>query len=106
MEDEIAKTEMIGIYPDLSEIEIVAKIGKPLRMPTGEWACPTAIDGFYESPKNVYGEDGIQAISLALTLIYKLLSGFIEKEGHRLVDRQEKEDIPLDAIFGRGEGKR
>lgn len=72
-------------------------------MPTGEWACPTAIEGLHGNLKNVYGEDGIQAISLALSLIYKLLSGFIEKAGHRLVDLQERDDIPLEAIFGRGQ---
>lgn len=100
MDSLIAETKMIGIYPDMREIEILASIGSPFRDLNGRWGCPAEISGIYGKLGPVYGEDSMQALCLALKLVYTLLKDFIEKGG-KLVHPYDKSDFPLRAILGR-----
>jgi hypothetical protein len=100
MEKEIARTEMTGVYSDGHEIDIIAKVGKPTQVNDQDWACSIELEPLHSNLNNIHGVDSMQALNLASGLLYNLLSGFLEKGG-KLLNKKEKTEIDLEAIFHR-----
>ncbi|WP_437650290.1 DUF6968 family protein [Sorangium sp. So ce362] len=45
---------------------VTVTIGKPMRKPSGDWACPVDIQGLQEAVRDsAYGVDAVQALQLA-----------------------------------------
>jgi hypothetical protein len=78
--DLIAAMELIGVSASGDELSFVVGVGQPRRQPTGEWACPTLWHDVQE-PRLIYGDESLQALGLALSLIRQRLEDFLEKGG-------------------------
>jgi hypothetical protein len=75
------------------------EIGRPYRIPDGPWACPVKIRGLHDNLVDIRGEDSLQALCLAASLVRSLLAGVIENGG-RLLHPNTNEAYELDATFG------
>jgi hypothetical protein len=98
MLDIVATTTLDCVDPHGEHNQVIIEIGRPYRAPAGEWACPVAMRGLYNRLPDVHGEDSLQALCLAASLVRMLLSGFVEKGGEIFfLNSDSKYD--LDAIF-------
>lgn len=75
------------------------EIGKPYRVPDGHWACPVKIRGLYDNLADITGEDSLQALCLAASLVRSLLGAVIENGG-TLLHPNSNDSYELDATFG------
>jgi hypothetical protein len=76
----VGSLELIGISVTGDEWRFIVGVGKPVRQPTGEWACPTSWQDF-ETARLIYGESSLQALCLGLSMIRLRLEDFLEKGG-------------------------
>ena len=100
MKDEPMVTTRIDCFrPDGERHEVVVEIGRPYQAPEGEWACPVKIRGLYDGLLDIHGEDSLQALCLAASLVRSLLSSFVEGGGKIMFPNT---DYPYDlnATFG------
>ncbi len=88
--------------------QVIVEIGLPYRAPDrapeGEWACPVAMHGLHNSLPDVRGEDSLQAICLAASLVRMLLASFVE-DGGKIFFPNSDSEYDLNATFsnvGRG----
>ena len=96
---EIVATSTLDCVNSLGEHQqVIVEIGRPYRAPEGEWACPVAMRGFYNSLPDVHGEDSLQALCLAVSLVRMLLAGFVEGGGRIFFPNSDSE-YDLDATF-------
>ncbi len=100
MVEVIAEAKLVCIRPDGSEVETVARLGRPYRAEGGEWACPVSLDGLHDGLRDARGEDSLQALCLAASLLRQLLEHFLD-DGGRVVYPGGAEEVPLRAVFGR-----
>ena len=75
------------------------EIGRPYKTSDGPWACPVNIRGLYDNLIDIRGEDSLQALCLAASLVRSLLTGVIENGG-RLLHPNTNDSYELDATFG------
>jgi hypothetical protein len=68
---------------------VTVEIGTPYMRETGEWACPLALEGLYETLLDARGEDSLQALCLAISLALDLLDDIRRKGGRLLWDEDE-----------------
>jgi len=94
----IASTELIVIV-DGREAPVTAAIGLPYESDTGEWRCPVSLQGLHEDLSDVAGEDALQALCLAATLLRNLLQN-VRARGGQLLDANRSE-YSIEATFGR-----
>lgn len=102
-----ASLDLVAVHPDGTRIPVAFRVGTPERAPTGEWRCAVRLDGLYDGLAPAHGEDGVQALCLALGLAARLLRAFVARGG-RLVhstdiaesDAGSDEEWPLEAYFG------
>lgn len=62
---------------------MILRIRKPYKRDSGEFACEIDLEGLYETPIEVYGDDSYQALDLAFEFVRITLAGW-EKKGWRL----------------------
>jgi hypothetical protein len=97
--DPIASSEIICVSADGRRLRVTAQVGKPYRTPEGEWGCHAALVGLHGSLGPVRGEDSLQALSLAISLLRQLLSAFVQ-DGGKVLNPDDESEVPLDAILG------
>jgi hypothetical protein len=100
--DFVASMNLIGVEPNGGERVFVVGVERPVRQPTGEWACPTVT---HDRPTSqpIYGEDSLQALCLGLSFIRLRLAAFLESGGRLFLDegRDEISHGDLAAWFSR-----
>jgi hypothetical protein len=104
MSQDIASLELDACWPDGRRDRIRVSVGAPYRDPVpGAWRCPVRLDGLYAELRPIAGEDSLQALTLALGLIHRLLSDVTER-GARLMHPPASalapaEEFQLDTYF-------
>jgi Domain of unknown function (DUF6968) len=97
MPEHVASVSLIILTATGEELQAEASVGLPYRSATGEWRCPVRLDDLHETLPDIAGEDSLQALCLAASLLRSLLEDVIEKGGRVLcADRSE---YPIAAIF-------
>ncbi|MCM3869802.1 MAG: hypothetical protein ND895_03745 [Pyrinomonadaceae bacterium] len=98
---EIVATTILDCVNSLGERQqVTVEIGRPFEAPEGEWACPVAMRGFYNSLADVRGADSLQALCLAASLVRQLLTAFLE-DGGKIFFHNSESKYDLDSIFSR-----
>ena len=72
-------------------------IGMPIQLSNGSWECSVALDGLWDRPRSIVGEDGLQALVLTLRLVARVLRTFLA-DGGTIFDI-EGGTWPIDAYF-------
>ncbi len=93
MDDPIATMEMMAVHPDGTRAPLIVEIGKPYSVDTEEWACPVSLKPLYPRLPDQHGVDSMQALCLALSLVFDLLSHFKEKGGALQYEDGEEHSI-------------
>ena len=83
----------------MNTIKSKVEIGRPYQAPEGEWACPVAMRGLYNRLPDVRGEDSLQALRLAASLVRTLLLGFVG-DGGKIFFLNSDNEYDVDATFG------
>jgi hypothetical protein len=94
--DPIANIDLLFERSTGEHVSVSIEIGSPYINDQGVWACPTEMDGLY-SRSDVCGEDSFQSLCLALSLIHKMITYFIQDGGRVLCALGEV--LPIDAYF-------
>ena len=84
---------------DGRERPVTAAIGTPYKAATGEWRCAVSLAGLHHDLADVAGEDALQALCLAASLMRTLLED-VRAGGGKVLDTDRCE-YSLEATFGR-----
>jgi hypothetical protein len=93
-----------GIDPDGTRRKIHVILEPPYHSDEGCWYCPTHIDGLHNLKINVAGEDSIQSLCLALSLVKSELDDFVSRGGrlfHAGTDCEYEFQSILNTEFGK-----
>jgi hypothetical protein len=84
----IASISLLGQPPAGVPCAIEVEIGAPYKLGDSpeQWACPLKAHPLLPKPKDIYGGNSLQALSMALGLVGVLLQDFIDKGGKLLLD--------------------
>jgi hypothetical protein len=96
----LASAELSYIAADGTQFDLRIAVGRPYRAAGGEWRCPVAIEGLERPLPDMAGEDSLQAMCMALSIVRGLLEHFVE-QGGRLFHRDGRTPFDVDATFGR-----
>lgn len=99
MSDVVTSTALICVSSNGERREVVIEIGRPYKTPQGSWACPVAMRGMYRRLADIQGEDSLQSLCLAATLVRTLLTYFV-KDGGKIFFPNSDNEYNLDATFG------
>src|SRR3954464_6253067 len=78
---EIATLELVALHADGRRVPFTLRLDAPERGGTGEWRCALHLDGLVDELGPVSGNDGVQALCLALLLAAHLLRRFVAGGG-------------------------
>ena len=98
MEAAVANLKLIEVSPSGTRTQIYVEIGCPGPDGRGAWSCTVRVDGLDSKPREIYGEDSLQALCLALRLVRTHLEGALER-GSRLVHADDESVFSLDNYF-------
>ena len=102
MKNVIAKLELLGVRSSGERVPVTVEIGRPYDIRDGKGAdcagCPVAIHGLHDNLHDIHGEDTLQALTLAVAFVHRLLSDFTAKGG-RLLFKDSDEDFHFEAYF-------
>jgi hypothetical protein len=87
------------VAPTGERFTALVEIGRPYKIQNGPWACPVKIQGLYDNLADIRGEDSLQALCLATSLVRSLLAGVIESGG-RLLHPNTNDSYEIDITFG------
>jgi hypothetical protein len=95
----IAVFEAVKVSKDGKRVPLHFEIGTPdlLQGNDGLWNCPILLRGMDAQVRQVYGDDSLQALCLAIRAVFSQLR-VIEELGHRIV-AEDGDDVPLDAYW-------
>jgi len=79
--EEVASFQFVFQLLDGSRRPVQLRVGKPYMISTIEWACPVELNGLEPRYPDIRGGGSMQALSLALELIWRRLQDFLEKGG-------------------------
>jgi len=96
----IAERVIYAVDNDSRGFEIRLMIGKPYPDPPNAWACPVAMVGLQGAFPDMHGVDSWQALTLALQVIDRLLTYFVE-DGGKLYWEENGNDLAIDELFGK-----
>ena len=84
MNNQIAYMSVFGQRPGEESFEITVEIGLPYRCgeEPEDWACSVAVRPLYQNLRDVHGQDSLQSLCLAISLVRYLLQDFREKGGY------------------------
>ena len=85
--EEIGAGEYLLRAADGSERPVRVRVGRPYLDGAGVWACPAELSGFEQRYPDMRGEDSLQVLVLALSLLWRRLQDFVEKGG-TVLDRE------------------
>ena len=81
----MSQLELILEKPSGEKFLVLIKIGKPYEIKDGKGPdiarCPVSMKGLHENLRDVTGESTFQALTLAIGLVKRMLSYFIEDGG-------------------------
>jgi hypothetical protein len=95
---EIAAIELIVVSAAGDRRRVRLRLAAPARDGASAWACLLALDGMYERPMRVRGDDALQALCLGLALAGRLLREVVAGGGR--VELPDGDEFPFDAYFG------
>jgi hypothetical protein len=95
----IARIELARISSNGERVPLVVEIGQPLQNANGFWRTPVALHGLDGRLCDIYGEDSLQSLCLALELVRRRLMS-VTDNGERLVNL-EGDDFQFDVYFTR-----
>jgi len=98
MDAPVASLKLIEVAPSGTRAPIHVKVGCPHPDNRGAWACPILVDGLDSKPRDIYGEDSLQALWLGLRLVRTHLEEVLER-GNRLVHSDDGSEFLLDTYF-------
>jgi len=98
MNSPIATLQVVELAADGSRIPTRFELGQPRPDGRGAWACHVSVDGYDRFSKDIYGEDSLQALCIALRLLRLHLELPLER-GSRLVYPDGGGEFPLCAYF-------
>ena len=98
MDSPVASLNLVEVAPSATRTPIHVEVGCPHRDGRGAWACSILVDGLDSKPRDIYGEDSLQALCLGLRLVGTHLEGVLER-GSRLIHSDDGSEFPLDAYF-------
>ena len=99
----VGSAEFTFRFPDGSTKAVQLRVGRPYKVAGSEsWACPCELAGFEGRHPDIHGNDSMQALCLAVSLLRRRLEDFIEKGGKVLDPSDEGECSPegIWAAFG------
>ena len=97
--ENIVQTSIDCVAPTGERFTASVEIGRPYCLPDGHWACSVRIRGLYDNLADIHGEDSLQALCLAASLVRLLLRALME-DGGRLLHPNTNDSYDLDATFG------
>jgi hypothetical protein len=101
MAGEIARAEFVAIDCAGEERPVRVVLRAPVQTVHGDWACAIDADPLVGGPPGgVVGQDGVQALSLALTFVRSRLEDFRNNGGRIVFPGEPRVDLPLDVQFG------
>jgi hypothetical protein len=101
----IASSDLLCVHPDGTEVHVVARLASPTRRADGLWVSTFVVDSLHDA-QDMTGEDSLQALCMAMSMIRALLERFIE-QGGRVLSPEDGTEFPIDATFGlMGAGRR
>jgi hypothetical protein len=101
--EEIATSKYVFQLADGSKRPVRLRVGKPYMISASEWACPVELKGFEKRYPDIRGSDSMQALSLALSLLWRRLEDFL-KNGGKVLEAGGGPEYKLEdlrAILGR-----
>ena len=93
----IAMAELVRVCANGDRVPIVVEIGQPYQTSEGSWRTPVALHGLDGRSPDIYGDDSLQSLCLAVRLVRQRLSSIIE-DGDRLLD-PAGDEFPFAAYF-------
>jgi hypothetical protein len=63
-----------------------------METPERDSACPVAIRGMYDNLADIHGEDSLQALCLAASLVRTLIAGFVSDGGKLSFPDSDRDD--------------
>lgn len=82
-----------------------ARVGKPYRESARGWACPVEIRGLERRYPDMRGDDSLQALCLATSLLRARFEAFIE-DGGRILDVDDSSEWSVDEVMATFGSKR
>ncbi|MCI0748044.1 MAG: DUF4288 domain-containing protein [Verrucomicrobia subdivision 3 bacterium] len=98
MDAPVASLKLVEVAPSGTRTPIHVEIGCPRPDRRGSWACAIRVAGLDSKPRDIYGEDSLQALCLGLRFVRTHLEGVLER-GNRLVVADDGSAFPLEAYF-------
>jgi hypothetical protein len=95
--DMVVEAPFVFVTNDGTTTDVTIVIGRPCRTSAGDWACSAQFHGLPPCPSMV-GEDSLQALSLALSLVRRQCEAFL-RQGGRILLPGTDEDVPMAAYF-------
>ena len=93
----VAVADLQFEWPDGRVAAGRVEIGAPYASADSGWACRVTIDALQPGESPIWGEDSLQALTLATVFVRRRLQAFLEMGGQvRAVDGSS---FPLDAYF-------
>ena len=95
----IATLQLIQITSDGARKPLEVQIGKPRSGERGSWVCPVIFSQISDQPREMHGENAMQALCLGLRFVRSMLQSVLDRGG-RLVHVDEGADFQLEMYFG------
>jgi hypothetical protein len=86
-------------FANKKQTPVTVRVGKPYRTSAKGWACPVAMQGLLKSMADVEGQDALQALCLALSVVRQVLEHFVN-DGGRVLLPGGGMNVPLASTFG------
>ena len=96
-ESPIARTELHWLKASGERSTICVEIGLPYDSTKGYWGTPVALYGLDGKLNDIFGEDSLQSLAIALSMVHSIFESIIES-GDKLID-SEGDIFPLEAYF-------
>lgn len=94
----LACRALIAVEPGGRETTLTLRVGHPVEVAPGVWACACALDGHLGRLAPVHGIDAWQAIQLAFCLQHQLL-GHLAHNGTVFLHCGSREPLALTDLF-------
>jgi hypothetical protein len=94
----IASSDLVCVYPDGTQVHVVARLASPTRRRDGTWASTFVVEGLHDA-QEMTGEDSLQALCMAMSMVRALLERF-EAQGGTVLDAETLSPFPIEATFG------
>jgi hypothetical protein len=94
----IASSDLLCVYPDGTEVHVAARLASPTRRADGLWVSSFVVESLHE-PQEMVGEDSLQALCMAMSMIRALLERFVD-QGGLVLSPDDRSEFPIEATFG------